>query len=554
MEMGSKVVVDLTGDDDGPPLPAAKKLKAATTPSFEEQLAERRQRLQAEKKTTTPQSSPPSSLSTFFLPGASAASISDLSLQALLDADCSVDVLRCDPTPILILHTKQRGGDFLFDLACRLEVDMGSTAQSALDGKFKGSMRKCGAAQNSGGGEASANGKNCDDSYILAADSNPRNEDPNKLVLSEASLADWHDHAVQPLLEFAAQRVGGSNGSAFLLDHRPAGFRPSLERTGETRLLKYEGPRNAETRTTHQVFHRHHDHGFYGLTVLASFGLSAEFFIRVSPGDERVVHLAHGDVLVFDAARESDVFHGVDAILKTPGQIANLSRFQKEGGPMRRMLAQPSMRVSLQYRIKHPAKMARIQLSWMARNLYSFEEPSFAGMRSLIGLPPATPAHSRLQQLQQIVERVAGPCYGADCQAFHLLFEAVQTWCVINGNESRYLSGEIFRWKVGGHRPHFVSAWHIDKDCSDAAWKTQIRVDLPLTAAAATGKLCSCPAVAGSGKTASLLTVKKQGPNTGRNFWACAEPQGSQCGFFEWADGNGANKLLPPAAFISLPM
>ena len=33
---------------------------------------------------------------------------------------------------------------------------------------------------------------------------------------------------------------------------------------------------------------------------------------------------------------------------------------------------------------------------------------------------------------------------------------------------------------------------------------------------------------------AKLLEVKKPGPNQGRQFYACAKPQGSQCDFFCW--------------------
>lgn len=33
---------------------------------------------------------------------------------------------------------------------------------------------------------------------------------------------------------------------------------------------------------------------------------------------------------------------------------------------------------------------------------------------------------------------------------------------------------------------------------------------------------------------AKLVTVKKEGPNTGRKFWACAKPKGEQCDFFLW--------------------
>ncbi|UYV73675.1 TOP3A [Cordylochernes scorpioides] len=41
---------------------------------------------------------------------------------------------------------------------------------------------------------------------------------------------------------------------------------------------------------------------------------------------------------------------------------------------------------------------------------------------------------------------------------------------------------------------------------------------------------CNC------GKTCSLLTVRKEGPNKGRQFYKCSEAQGSQCNFFKWAD------------------
>ena len=34
--------------------------------------------------------------------------------------------------------------------------------------------------------------------------------------------------------------------------------------------------------------------------------------------------------------------------------------------------------------------------------------------------------------------------------------------------------------------------------------------------------------------TAKLLEVKKPGPNQGRQFYACAKPQGEQCDFFCW--------------------
>ncbi|KAH9499590.1 DNA topoisomerase 3-alpha [Bulinus truncatus] len=43
---------------------------------------------------------------------------------------------------------------------------------------------------------------------------------------------------------------------------------------------------------------------------------------------------------------------------------------------------------------------------------------------------------------------------------------------------------------------------------------------------------CSC------GNDAVMLTVKKEGPNTGRQFYKCANVNGSNCTFFLWADDN----------------
>lgn len=43
---------------------------------------------------------------------------------------------------------------------------------------------------------------------------------------------------------------------------------------------------------------------------------------------------------------------------------------------------------------------------------------------------------------------------------------------------------------------------------------------------------------------AKLITVKKEGPNKGRQFYACAKPQNEQCDFFEWADNQKAAKQM----------
>jgi len=44
------------------------------------------------------------------------------------------------------------------------------------------------------------------------------------------------------------------------------------------------------------------------------------------------------------------------------------------------------------------------------------------------------------------------------------------------------------------------------------------------------GPACLC------GHPSVTLTVRKEGPNTGRMFYKCPMPQGEQCGFFQWAD------------------
>lgn len=45
--------------------------------------------------------------------------------------------------------------------------------------------------------------------------------------------------------------------------------------------------------------------------------------------------------------------------------------------------------------------------------------------------------------------------------------------------------------------------------------------------------MCQCDPPA----RAAFREVMKEGNNKGRHFYACRKPQGSQCGYFEWADG-----------------
>merc|ERR550532_1736228 len=49
---------------------------------------------------------------------------------------------------------------------------------------------------------------------------------------------------------------------------------------------------------------------------------------------------------------------------------------------------------------------------------------------------------------------------------------------------------------------------------------------------------CNC------GTPAASRTVRKDGPNQGRDFFCCPKPQGEQCGFFKFADevAGGGNR------------
>jgi hypothetical protein len=51
------------------------------------------------------------------------------------------------------------------------------------------------------------------------------------------------------------------------------------------------------------------------------------------------------------------------------------------------------------------------------------------------------------------------------------------------------------------------------------------------------------PTVCYCGATALLLTVRKEGPNQGRQFYSCANNR--QCEFFSWLDGATANNNSP---------
>ncbi|XP_059470353.1 DNA topoisomerase 3-alpha [Neocloeon triangulifer] len=57
---------------------------------------------------------------------------------------------------------------------------------------------------------------------------------------------------------------------------------------------------------------------------------------------------------------------------------------------------------------------------------------------------------------------------------------------------------------------------------------------------------CSCA----NAPPAAQRTVRKEGPNKGRQFWGCDKPMGQGCGFFKWADDpalNGQQQPMPHA-------
>lgn len=51
--------------------------------------------------------------------------------------------------------------------------------------------------------------------------------------------------------------------------------------------------------------------------------------------------------------------------------------------------------------------------------------------------------------------------------------------------------------------------------------------------------VCQC------NESAILLTVRKEGPNTGRQFYKCGKPQGTGCEFFVWADASTSSSSGP---------
>ena len=87
------------------------------------------------------------------------------------------------------------------------------------------------------------------------------------------------------------------------------------------------------------------------------------------------------------------------------------------------------------------------------------------------------------------------------------------------------------RKKESYGRPFFVCPTRKQNQrCNYFAWGDQAIFERPL---------CK------HGKPSRLLTVKKEGPNKDRKFFACDEQKENRCGFFEWFRGEPEDPLLP---------
>lgn len=323
-----------------------------------------------------------------------------------------VEILRRgEPTPIVLFRAV--GGK------------LGELAQALADfdiSKVNRSNRKCGAAENTG-----THGKNCDNTFHPLADTNTMFDDKCRRITPEQS-GQWVRSVVQPCMAAAAAALGSGVAAA----------RPLLEAaevaphvSAEIRVLQYDAPVRTEKKEGNQ-FHRHLDHGMYGWVVLCSLHAECDFYVRLGPrpaaptcqcglpcklarvtkegpnhgryyhacrgqynackmwqwtrpGDEtpsaeRVLRLGHGDVLLFDASRQSDVEHGVDAVYRS-------------ADPRR------PYRVSIQWRVNHAEVGARLSLAWMAKNLADFDDAD------VCRLAPAPPVPSLLDSSSPLPPR-----------------------------------------------------------------------------------------------------------------------------------------------------
>ena len=402
-----------------------------------------------------------------------------------------VEILRrADPTPVILFRAVGGGLERLAASFATFDI-----------AKEDRSNRKCGAAENTG-----THGKNCDNTFHPLAETNNQ-FDPKSKRITHAQSAEWVRGVVQPCFAAAAAALrsgggggggGGSAGARQLTEaHDVAAFAPA-----EIRVLQYDAPVRADKKEGKQ-FHRHLDHGMYGWVVLASLHADCDFYVRLGPrpaaptctcglpcklatvtkegdnfgryyytcrgqynackafdwgkpGDEvpsaeRVLKLSHGDVLIFDASRQSDVEHGVDAVYKN------------RADPKR------NYRVSVQWRVTNPAVAHRTTLAWMAKNLADFDDADVLAAFDVLGSarPQSVSGASRVAAVQRLID-VAGDA----AQQATALNALVRRVCEAPGNGNRFLSKRL----VGGGRVHIESSWHIDPDIREACFRDTVRV------------------------------------------------------------------------------
>ena len=202
-------------------------------------------------------------------------------------------------------------------------------------------------------------------------------------------------------------------------------------------MLKYAAPKRAnKPADAAKFFHRHLDHGFYGWVVLASLHAPCDFYLKLGAEPEHVLRLAHGDVLVFDASRDSAVVHGVDAV------------YRADASPL-------ACRVSVQWRVRVPEMYERVKRAWIAKNLAEFPREALTRAFEVCGASRAGEG-TQLEQVQCLVSLAAA----SEALAV-VLFEYVRSVCEAPENVKKFLAKRLMGT---GIRPQFECARHVDTD------------------------------------------------------------------------------------------
>lgn len=435
-------------------------------------------RLQREEYTTTARG------------GASSSSSTSMYANPLGLDFSRVEILRADPTPVVLFRAA--GGR------------LGELASSLADfniSKDRRSNRKCGAAENSG-----INGKNCDNTFHPLADTNTIFDDKCRQITMAQSQS-WVRGVVQPVMAAAAEALGrGSQSRSSARQQLVEVGEIAPFATAELRVLQYDAPVRKEKKEGH-LFHRHLDHGMYGWVVLVSLYAECDFYVRLGkrpepptcecglpcklarvakdganigrfyfccrgqynacksfewaregkevPSSERVLRLGHGDLLIFDASRQSDVEHGVDAIYRNCNGDGDGAR---------------SYRVSVQWRVSKNDISARMVLAWMAKNLADFDDADVTEAIDTLKpqpRPQAVSGPSRVAAVQALID-----CTANSEGRRGMLKALVRRVCEAERNRNRFLARRL----VGGGRNMIETCAHIDPDIFEACFRDTVRV------------------------------------------------------------------------------